>query len=72
MYMNAGRSEKGISIAYQIGCITGYLPKQLTPEEIRDIISKLEDKSMPNVMKYFRTNYAGQVNMSLVSEIVRE
>ena len=40
-------------------------------EEIRKIINSLEDKSVPNVMKHFKTNYAGQVDMSLVNSVLR-
>jgi uncharacterized protein YqeY len=44
----------------------------MSEEEIREIISKLEDKSMKNVMVTFKTNYAGKVDMSLVSKVVRD
>ena len=66
-----GRQAKVIEIESQKQAIKVYLPKQLTEAEIRGIINTLEDKSMPNVMKHFRTNYAGQVDMSLVSKIAR-
>lgn len=49
-----------------------YLPKQLSEEEIKDIISKLEDKSIPMVMKYFKMNYAGSVDMKLVNKVLKE
>ena len=35
------------------------------------IINSLEDKSVPSVMKHFKMNYAGQVDMSLVNSILR-
>ena len=38
---------------------------------IDSIIDKLEDKSIPAVMKHFKANYAGQVDMSVVSKIAR-
>ena len=40
-------------------------------EEIRDIINSLEDKSVPSVMKHFKMNYAGSVDMSLVNSVLR-
>ena len=40
-------------------------------EEIIEEINKLDDKSMPSVMKHFKANFAGKVDMSLVSQIVR-
>ena len=48
-----------------------FLPKMLTEEEIKKIIDSLEDKSMPNIMKYFKTNYAGKCDMSIVSRLAR-
>ena len=51
--------------------IEKYLPKQLSEDEIRTIFNSLEDKSIPSVMKYFKTNYTGLVDMSLVSKIAR-
>ena len=51
--------------------IEKYLPKQLSEDEIRSIFNSLEDKSIPSVMKYFKTNYTGLVDMSLVSKIAR-
>lgn len=52
--------------------IKQYLPKMLTYEEIVNKINNLEDKSIPTVMKYFKTNYAGQVDMALVNKAVKE
>lgn len=66
-----GRADKVAEIDKQYETIKVFLPKQLSEEEIRNIINSLEDKSMPSVMKHFKTNYAGQVDMSLVSRIAR-
>ena len=70
-YAKVGNQEKVDSISKQESVLNGYLPKQLSEQEIRDIINSLEDKSVPNVMKHFKTNYAGQVDMSLVNSILR-
>ena len=43
----------------------------LGDDEIKDIIAKLEDKSPPAVMKYFKLNYAGKVDMKKVSDILK-
>jgi uncharacterized protein YqeY len=43
----------------------------LSEEEIYKIISALEDKSIPSVMRYFKTNYAGKCDMSSVSKIAK-
>ncbi|MCR4911063.1 MAG: GatB/YqeY domain-containing protein [Bacilli bacterium] len=70
-YVKVGNQERVDAIAKQEAVLQGYLPKQLSEQEIRDIIAGLEDKSVPNVMKHFKTNYAGQVDMSLVNSILR-
>ena len=71
-YEKAGRKEQAESISVQKSLIEKYLPKLMSEEEIRKIISSLEDKSMPSVMKHFKMNYDDQVDMSLVSKIARE
>ena len=40
--------------------------------EIRKIISEIPDKSIPTVMKYFKQNYSGKVDLSLVSKILKD
>ena len=70
-YLKVNNLEKAESIKRQEEVIKAYLPAQLTEEEIRVEIAKLEDKSMPSIMKHFKTNFAGKVNMSLVSQIAR-
>lgn len=71
-FVKANRQDKANDVAKQLLYINHYLPKQLTEEEINDIINSLEDKSVPSVMKYFKQNYSGQVDMSLVSKIARK
>lgn len=71
-HASLGRAEKVKEIDSQKEVISTYLPKQLTEVEIKEIIHALPDKSMPSIMKHFKTNYNGQVDMSLVSKIARE
>jgi len=71
-YKNAGREESYRSTLAQKEAVALFLPKLLSEEEIRQIIASLEDKSIPSVMKHFKANYAGKVDMSLVSKLVRE
>ena len=56
-YAKAGNEAKVASISAQ--------------EEIRNEISKLEDKSIPSVMKHFKMNFAGKVDMGLVNKIAK-
>ena len=70
-YQKVNNLERVNSINHQEEVIKAYLPKQLTREEIIEEINKLEDKSMSSVMKHFKANFAGKVDMSLVSQIAR-
>lgn len=71
-FIEAGRKEKVPSIELQEGILEVYLPKQLSEAEIRVEIAKLEDKTLPNIMKHFKVNFSGLVDMGLVSKIARE
>ena len=70
-YLKVNNLEKVNAIAHQEELISKYLPKMLTEEEIRKEISTLDDKSLPNVMKHFKTNFQGKVDMGLVLKIAR-
>lgn len=70
-YQKANNLDRVADISKQEAILANYLPKQLTKEEIENIIKTLEDKSMPAVMKHFKTNYQGQVDMSLVNSVLR-
>ena len=71
-YERLGRVEDVNNINAQKAIIEKYLPKLMSEDEIRKVIASLEDKSMPSVMKHFKANYDGKVDMSLVSRIARE
>ena len=70
-YIKTSNLERAKLIDEQAEIIKVYLPKQLTEEEILAEINKLEDKSIPSIMKHFKTNFAGKVDMSLVSRLAR-
>ena len=70
-YERAGRSSEVQNIEMQKALIEKYLPKLMSEEEMRNIISTLDDKSIPSVMKHFKLNYDGKVDMSLVNKIAR-
>lgn len=70
-YLKAGNSLEAENIDRQKSIIEKYLPKMLTEQEIREIIAGLEDKSIPTIMKHFKANYAGQVDMGVVNRIAR-
>ena len=70
-FEKAGRAENVISLENQIETIKKYLPKMLSEDEIKNIINGLSDKTLPSVMKHFKTNYQGLADMKLVSEIAK-
>lgn len=70
-YLKVNNQERADNVSKQMEVISSYLPKQLSEEEIKKIIDSLQDKSVPSVMKHFKMNYAGQVDMSLVNRVLR-
>lgn len=70
-FAKAGRSETVADLDKQIETVTKYLPKMLSKEEIKNIILSLDDKSVPAVMKHFKTDYAGKVDMREVGEVLK-
>lgn len=71
-FIKAGREENVISLTNQIEVIKKYLPKHLGEDEIKSIILGLEDKSMPSIMKHFKQNYQGKVDMRVVNAVAKE
>ncbi len=71
-YAKVNNAEEVANISRQIEIASKYLPKMLSRQEIKDIILSLPDKTIPNVMKHFKTNYNGQVDMRLVQEVLKE
>lgn len=72
-YEKAGASyaDKVASLQVQIDTVKAYLPKMMTAEEIKEVIMNLEDKSVPNVMRHFKSQYNGKCDMKLVNEVLR-
>ncbi len=70
-FANAGRTEQVDVLTAQIAIVAGYIPAMMSIQEILAEIAQLDDKSMPSVMKHFKTNFAGKCNMSDVSKAVR-
>ncbi len=71
-YKKVGNCVEESNILRQREILEKYLPKMMSNEEIKQIISSLDDKSIGNVMKYFKTNYAGKCDMKAVSEIAKQ
>lgn len=70
-YKKVNNLEQVKSIEIQEETISKYLPKMMSNEEIINEINKLEDKSIPSIMKYFKANFEGKCDMGLVNKIAR-
>ena len=70
-YEKAGRAETVAELEQQLSLVESFMPKMLSPEEIKNIILSLEDRSIPVVMKHFKANYNGQCDMRLVQEVLK-
>lgn len=70
-YIKAGNGEQAQIIERQKAIVEKYLPKMMSEEEIKAIIDAMEDKSIPAIMKKFKSEYAGKVDMGMVNRIAR-
>jgi len=79
MFAKGGRNDLIEQNNIEINILQEFLPKQLTDEEINDIIkSTIVDvnavsiKDMGKVISQIKSKYAGQVDMSIVSSKIKE
>lgn len=70
-YQKVNNVEEVNNIKAQRDAISKYLPELLSKEKIKEIILALEDKTVPSVMRHFKTNYNGQCDMKDVSEVLK-
>ena len=70
-YKKVGNVEEVNNIEQQKNALNKYLPELLSKDKIKEIILTLEDKTVPSVMRHFKTNYNGQVDMKEVSEVLK-
>lgn len=70
-FETAGRAEMVESLNGQIAFVESYLPKMMTAEEIKAEIEKLDDKSVPFVMKHFKANFQGKCDMREVQAVLK-
>ena len=71
-FEKVNNTAKVDSLKEQMGYIKNFLPAMLNEDEISSIIEGLSDKSMPSVMRHFKTNYAGKCDMSIVSKLAKQ
>ena len=70
-FEKANRPENVAVLTEQIAFVNKFLPQMMSAEEIRAEIDKLDDKSVGSVMKYFKTNFAGKVDMRDVQAVLK-
>ena len=70
-YAKVNRLDRVEGITVQEEALKAYLPKMLSEDEIKEEILKLDDKSIPSVMRHFKANFAGKVDMGLVNKVAR-
>lgn len=70
-FVKAERPEKVAELDAQIAAVNGFLPKMMSADEIKAVILTLEDKSVPAVMRYFKSEYAGKCEMRTVNEVLK-
>ena len=71
-FEKVNNTSKVESLREQMTYIKNFLPAMLNENEISSIIEGLADKTMPSVMRHFKTNYAGKCDMSLVSKLAKQ
>ena len=70
-YIKAGNMNEAENEKKQKEMLVKFLPQMLSEEEIKNIIAGMEDKSIPSIMKHFKAEYAGKVDMGMVNKIAR-
>lgn len=71
-FKKLNRTDDVLRLEAQKNAILKYVPSQLTDDEIRNEISKLDDKSIQSIMKHFKSNFNGLCDMKKVSQIAKD
>ena len=70
-FKKVGNASALADVAKQKALAEKFLPQMMSRDEIKAEISKLEDKGVPSVMKHFKANFAGKVDMRDVQEALK-
>lgn len=70
-FQKAGKDAEVKNILEQKKLVEAFLPKMLSEAEVLAIIHSLSDKSVPAVMKHFKAEYAGKVDMRVVQDVLK-
>ena len=72
MYLSGNKKEEADNCEAQIAIVKSYLPELMDEKAIREVIEKLADKSVKNIMVTFKTQYNGKADMALVNRLAKE
>lgn len=79
MYKKGGRQDLALKEGEEVEVIKEFLPQQLSEEEMRQVVAKLiddkgakEPKDMGLIMGALKSEYAGKMDFSVASRIVKE
>ena len=70
-YLKAGNTQMNAEILRQREILESFLPQMMSRDEIKQIILSLPDTTVPTVMKHFKANFAGRVDMRDVQEVLK-
>lgn len=70
-FKKVNNQEQIETIERQKEIISKFLPQMMSQDEIYAIIEKINDKSIGNVMKTFKTQYAGKCDMRDVQTVLK-
>jgi hypothetical protein len=71
VYASNGALDRVANIDAQLAVVQTFLPKLLSEDEVRAEIAKLPDQSLPSIMKHFKANFSGKVDMGLVNKVAK-
>jgi len=65
-------SPEYLKIVKELEILNQYLPIQLSDKEISNIIDKLPNKNIGEVMKYFKNNHFGKYDAKIVTNLLKK
>lgn len=71
-YIKVNNMDQVENIKAQNNAISKYLPQMVSEQEIYNFISKMDDKSVPNVMRTLRAEFGSTIDMKLASEVLKK
>lgn len=71
-YKKVNNAEEAENVRHQKETLERFVPKMMSVEEIKKEIMTLENKTVPFVMKHFKMNFEGKVNMQDVNIALKE